>query len=87
MTVADSDTVAATAIDAVAGATVTVVTTGGGGGVAVTVTLDVPDFPAVAAVIVAEPTATPVTRPLEFTVAVAGLLLDHVIVWPVMTCP
>ena len=42
MTVGDSDTVAPTAIDAVAGATVTVVTTGGGGGTVVTVTLDVP---------------------------------------------
>ena len=80
MTVADSDTVAPTAIDAVAGATVTVVTTGGGGGTAVTVTLDVPLFPAVAAVIVAEPAAIPVTMPLGLTAGAAPSLVDHVMV-------
>ena len=84
MTVAESATVAPTAIDAVEGATVTVVTTGGG---KVTVTLEVPDFPAHVAVIVAEPPAMPVTTPLEFTVAAAGLLVDHAMVCPVITFP
>jgi hypothetical protein len=39
---------------------------------------DVADLPELVAVIVAEPTATPVTTPLEFTVAAAALLVDHV---------
>ena len=59
--------------DADEGATVTVVTTSGA---AVTVIAEVPDFPELVAVIVAEPAATPETTPLEFTVADA-LLLDH----------
>ena len=78
MTVAESDAVAPIAIDAVAGATVTVVTTGGGGGGAVTDTLDAPDLPAVAAEIVTDPAAIPVTRPLELTAAAASSLLDQV---------
>jgi hypothetical protein len=71
-------------IDADVGATVTVVTTGG---TAVTVMLDVPVFPEIVAVIVAEPAVTPLTTPLEFTVAAAALLVDHVTVCPVMTLP
>lgn len=62
------------------------VTTGVGGG-AFTVTLAVPDLPELVAVMVAEPAATPVTTPLELTVAVAELLVDQVIVWPVITLP
>ena len=50
---------------------------GGGGGAAVTVMLDVPLFPALVAVMVADPADTPVTTPLELTVAFA-LLLDQV---------
>jgi hypothetical protein len=87
LTVAVSVVVAPTANEAVEGATVTVVTTGGGGGTAVTVTVDVPDLPAHVAVIVAEPAATPLTTPLEFTVAADALLVDHVIVCPVMALP
>jgi hypothetical protein len=63
--------------DADAGATATVVTTGGA---VATVMEAVPDLSAAVAVIVAEPAATPVTTPLEATVAAAVLLLDHVIV-------
>ena len=73
--------------DADDGATVTVVATGGGGGAAVTVIADVPDLPEVVAVMVAEPAATPVTTPLELTVAAEALLVVHVMVWPVMTAP
>ena len=42
-----------------------------------TVTLDVPDLPEVAAVIVAEPAATPVTTPAELTVAALASLVDQ----------
>jgi hypothetical protein len=80
LTVTCRDAVAPTAIDTDVGATVTVVTTGGGGGLAVTVTLDVPLFPELVAVIVAEPAATPVTTPLELTVAATALLVDQVAV-------
>ena len=45
-----------------------------------TVIADVPDLPELVAVIVAEPAATPVTTPLEFTVAAAGALVVHVMV-------
>jgi hypothetical protein len=76
--------VAPATIDAELGATVTVVTTGG---IAVTVIADVPVFPELVAVIVAEPAATPVTTPLEFTVAAAALLVVHVTVCPVITLP
>jgi hypothetical protein len=79
--------VAPATIDADVGATVTVVTTGGGGGPAVTVIADVPDTPAVLAVIVAEPAATPLTIPVELTVAAAALLVDHVTVWPLIVLP
>jgi hypothetical protein len=60
---------------------------GGGGGAAVIVTADEPVFPALVAVIVAEPPAIPVTRPFEFTVAAAALLVDQTILCPVMTLP
>jgi hypothetical protein len=49
--------------------------------------LDVPVFPELVAVIVADPAATPVTTPLEFTVAAAALLVVHVTVCPVITLP
>ena len=84
MTVAESATVAPTFIVAVGGLTVTVVTTGGGDA---TVMLELPDFPAHVAVIVAEPAATPVTMPVELTVAAAALLVDQVTVCPVITFP
>src|SRR2546429_198844 len=48
----------------------------------VTVMAAVPLCPSLVAVIVAEPATTPVTSPLELTVATAVLLLDHVIVRP-----
>src|SRR2546422_11109422 len=48
----------------------------------VTVTADVPLCPSLVAVMVAEPTVTPVTRPLELTVATEVLLLDHLTVRP-----
>ena len=53
----------------------TVVTTGGE---AVTVTVAVPFFPELVAVIVAEPGDTPVTMPFAFTVATLALLVVHV---------
>jgi hypothetical protein len=84
LTVATSVVVAPATTDADVGATVTVVTTGG---TAVTVMLEVPVLPELVAVIVAEPAATPVTTPLEFTVAAAALLVDQVTVCPVMTLP
>jgi hypothetical protein len=86
-TVACSVVVAPATIDADVGASVTVVTTGAGGGPAVTVISDVPVTPELLAVIVAEPAATPVTMPLELTVAAAVLLFDHVTVCPVITLP
>src|SRR5207244_6019788 len=48
----------------------------------VTVTDEVPLFPSLVAVIVAEPGVTPETRPLLLTVATAVLELDHVTVRP-----
>jgi len=44
----------------------------------VTLTVAMPLFPSLVAVIVAGPAATPVTTPLPFTVATAGALLAHV---------
>jgi len=79
-------TVEPATIEGVAGATVTVVTTGVGGGVAVTVTVDVPDLPELLAVMVELPAVTPVTTPLEFTVAFP-LSLDQPTDWPDMTFP
>ena len=75
MTVAWRLTVEPATTDADAGATVTVVATGG---TAVTVIADVPDLPELVAVIVAEPTATPVTTPLALTVAALELLVVQV---------
>jgi hypothetical protein len=48
---------------------------------------DVPDFPELVAVIVAEPAPTPLTRPLALTVATAELLVVHATLWPAMTFP
>jgi hypothetical protein len=59
--------------------------TGAGG--LVTVTLDVPDTPAVEAVVVAVPTLAPATRPFELTVATVPLLLVQANVCPDMTLP
>jgi hypothetical protein len=64
----------------VVGATLTDAT-----GIGVTVTVAVPLFPSLVAVIVAEPTATPVTTPLDETVAMPVLELDHVTTRPVST--
>jgi hypothetical protein len=52
---------------------------------AVTLTEAVPLFPSLVAVIVAEPAATPVTTPLDDTVAIPVLEVDHVTVRPVNT--
>ena len=49
--------------------------------------LDVPLFASLVAVIVAEPTATPVTRPLLLTVATDVVELVHVTVRPVRMLP
>src|SRR5438034_6278661 len=67
---------------AVVGLTVTEAT-----GTLVTVMAEVPLWPSLVAVIVAEPATTPLTRPLEFTVATDVLLLDQVIVRPVSGLP
>src|SRR2546428_11148487 len=58
-----------------------------GGGAGVTVTVAVPFLPSLVAVIVAVPAATPVTSPLPFTVATAGLSLAHVTVRPASGVP
>jgi hypothetical protein len=47
----------------------------------------VPVFPSLVAVIVADPGDTPVTDPLEFTVAIPVALLLQVMVRPVSTFP
>src|SRR6266487_3748023 len=52
-----------------------------------TVTAAVPLIPSLVAVIVAEPAATAVTRPLAFTVATAALLDVQVTVRPVSELP
>jgi len=57
------------------------------GGSAVTVIAAVPLFPSLVAVIVAAPTATPVTSPLPFTLAIPPLLDAHVTARPVRTVP
>src|SRR2546427_5797416 len=67
---------------AVAGLTVTEAT-----GTLVTVIADVPLFPSLVAVIVAEPATTPLTRPLELTVATDVLLLDQVTTRPASGVP
>jgi hypothetical protein len=56
-------------------------------GTAVTVTEAVPDLPSLVAVIVADPAATPVTRPVLETVAAAVLLELHVTTRFVTTVP
>ena len=84
MTVADNETAAPTAIDAVEGDTMIVVATGGADA---TVTLEAPDCPEHVAVIVADPVATPVTAPPALTVALAALLVDHVTLCPLITLP
>jgi hypothetical protein len=53
----------------------------------VTVIAEDPVLPALVAVTVAEPAATPVTLPPWVTVAIAALLVDHETGWPVMTLP
>ena len=63
------------------GDTVTVAT-----GTAVTLTFAVPTFPSLDAVMVAVPTATPVTTPFA-TVAIELLFDDHATVRPVSTLP
>src|SRR5437016_2688002 len=67
---------------AVAGVTATEAT-----GTTATVTVALPAFPSLVAVIVAEPAALLVTRPLGPTVATAVLLLPHVTVRPVSALP
>src|SRR5205809_908412 len=67
---------------AVAGVTATEAT-----GTTATVTVALPAFPSLVAVIVAEPAALLVTRPLGLTVATAVLLLPHVTVRPVSALP
>ena len=73
-----------TTIDAEGGETETVVTAGGA---AVTVIAEVPDLPPLVAVTVADPAATPLTTPLELTVAAPGLLVDHATVCPCIAFP
>src|SRR5438093_9807891 len=53
----------------------------------VTVTVDVPLWPSLVAVIVAEPAVTPLTSPLPVTVATDVLLLAHVTTRPVNGLP
>jgi len=65
-----------------AGVTVTDAT-----GMGVTVIADVPLLPSLVAVRVLEPAATPLTKPLPFTVAAAVLLLDQAMARPVSTAP
>src|SRR6267378_3175747 len=80
--VAVSCTVPPTSMLAGAGVTVTDAT-----GTNTTVTADEPDLPSLVAVIVADPGATPETRPLLFTLATVGALLDHVTTRPVSALP
>ena len=65
-----------------AGVTLSVVTTATA---PVTVITAVPDFPPEAAVIVAEPAASALTKPVALTVTAAALLDVHVTVWPLIT--
>ena len=80
--VAVSCTVAPTSTAAVAGLITTDAT-----GTFATVTVAEPLFPSLVAVIVTDPTATPVTRPLADTVASAAFELVHVTARPVSTFP
>src|SRR5207253_1363090 len=52
-----------------------------------TVTVAMPLFPSLVAVIVTDPAATPVTRPVADTVAIAGLALVHMMARPASTLP
>jgi len=70
--------------DALAGETVTVAT--GTSGAGFTVIAAVAVFPSTAAVIVADPGATPVTTPFAATVAIAGALESQVTPRPVRRC-
>ena len=56
-------------------------------GTRLTVTAAEPDFPSLVAVIVADPAATAVTRPVPFTDATAALLVFHVTLRPVSVLP
>jgi hypothetical protein len=56
-------------------------------GTGVTVNAAAPFFPSLVAVIVTEPTASPLTRPLPFTPASAVLPLDHVTARPESALP
>jgi hypothetical protein len=56
-------------------------------GTRVTVTVELPAFPSLVAVIVAVPAATPLTSPLLLTVAMPVLPLAHVTVRPVSAVP
>src|SRR6266576_148212 len=80
--VALSCTVFPAATRAEAGETATEAT-----GTTVTVIVAVPVFVSLVAVIVAEPAAMPVTRPLPLTTAAAVLLLDHVTTRPDRVLP
>jgi len=72
-------------IEVLAGEIVTVAT--GTTVAAVTVIADVPVLPSLVAVIVAPPAATPVTTPLDETVATLAVLVVHVMVRPVRMLP
>src|SRR3989454_191350 len=80
--VATSGTLAPTKTFAEPGLTTTVAT-----GMLDTVIAAVPLWPSLVAVIVADPTATPVTRPLAETVATAPLLVVQVTVRPLSRLP
>jgi len=77
-----SCTFPATRIAAVAGATVIEAT-----GTAVTVTMDVPVFVSLVAVIVAEPAAIPLASPLALTLTLVVSLLVHVTTRPASALP
>jgi hypothetical protein len=76
-----------TVTDAEAGETDNVVTTGGGGAAVVTVMSELPLFPLLVAVIVADPAPIAVATPSVLTVAALELLVDHVTDCPAMTLP
>jgi len=82
LVVADNAFVFPILTDELEGETVTVAT-----GIGVTVIVDVPVLPSLVAVIVAVPTATAVTTPLDETVATPGVLVDQVIARPVSVFP
>jgi hypothetical protein len=59
----------------------------GGGGAALTLIVADPVWPSLVAVIDAVPTASPFTRPLAVTLAIAALADDQVTVRPVTVVP